>query len=47
MKVVCDSAIPFLKGALEPYCQVVYVHGSEICREMVMDADALVIRTRT
>ena len=47
MKVVCDSAIPFLKGALEPYCQVVYAHGSEICREMVMDADALVIRTRT
>ena len=47
MKVVCDSAIPFLKGALEPYCQVVYVHGSEICRDMVMDADALVIRTRT
>lgn len=47
MKVVCDSDIPFLKGALEPYCQVVYAHGSEICREMVMDADALVIRTRT
>ena len=47
MKVVCDSAIPFLKGALEPYCQVVYARGSEISREMVMDADALVIRTRT
>lgn len=47
MKVVCDSAIPFLKGALEPYCQVVYANGSEINREMVMDADALVIRTRT
>lgn len=47
MKVVCDSDIPFLKGALEPYCQVVYAHGSEINREMVMDADALVIRTRT
>ena len=40
MKVVCDSAIPFLKGALEPYCQVVYAHGSEINREMVMDAFA-------
>jgi len=47
MKVVCDSDIPFLKGALEPYCQVVYARGSEISREMVMDADALVIRTRT
>ena len=47
MKVVCDSAIPFLKGALEPYCQVVYARGSEISREMVMDADALIVRTRT
>lgn len=47
MKVVCDSAIPFLKGALEPYCQVVYASGSEISREMVMDADALIVRTRT
>ncbi|MBO7436942.1 MAG: 4-phosphoerythronate dehydrogenase PdxB [Bacteroidaceae bacterium] len=47
MKVVCDSDIPFLKGALEPYCQVIYARGSEISREMVMDADAMVIRTRT
>ena len=47
MKVVCDSAIPFLKGALEPYCQVVYARGSEISLDMVKDADALVVRTRT
>ena len=47
MKVICDSDIPFLKGALEPHCEVVYARGSEICRDMVKDADALVIRTRT
>ena len=47
MKVVCDTDIPFLKGALEPYCQVVYARGSEISRDMVKDADALVVRTRT
>ena len=47
MKVVCDSAIPFLKGALEPYCEVSYARGSEICSEMVKDADALIVRTRT
>ena len=47
MKVVCDSAIPFLKGALEPYCEVVYARSSEICSETVKDADALIIRTRT
>lgn len=47
MKVVCDSDIPFLKGALEPHCEVIYARGSDISKEMVMDADALVIRTRT
>ena len=47
MKVICDSDIPFLKGALEPYCEVIYSRGSEISRDMVKDADALVIRTRT
>lgn len=47
MKVVCDSDIPFLKGALEPYCEVVYACGRDISSEMVRDADALVIRTRT
>ena len=47
MKVVCDSDIPFLKGALEPFCEVVYAYGRDISSEMVRDADALVIRTRT
>ena len=47
MKVICDSDIPFLKGALEPHCEVVYARGSEISRDMVKDADALVVRTRT
>ena len=47
MKVICDSDIPFLKGALEPYCEVIYSRGSDISREMVKEADALVIRTRT
>ena len=47
MKIICDSDIPFLKGALEPYCEVVYARGSDISNEMVADADALVVRTRT
>lgn len=47
MKVVCDSHIPFLKGALEPYCNVVYAPGNEIDKAMVHDADALIVRTRT
>ena len=47
MKVVCDSHIPFLKGALEPYCDVVYASGQNIGPDMVKDVDALIVRTRT
>lgn len=47
MKFVADVDIPFLKGVLEPYAEVVYKKGLDICREDVVDADALLIRTRT
>lgn len=47
MKVVADKDIPFLKGVLEPYCDVVYKAGGAISREDCTEADALVVRTRT
>ena len=47
MKVVADTNIPFLKGVLEPYAEVVYMDGRSIDRAAMMDADAIVIRTRT
>ena len=47
MKIVADTNIPFLKGVLEPYAEVVYLDGRSIDREAMMDADAIVIRTRT
>lgn len=47
MKFVADVDIPFLKGVLEPYGEVVYKKGLEICRDDIIDADALLIRTRT
>lgn len=47
MKIVADDKIPFLKGVLEPYAEVVYVPGKGITNEIVKDADALLIRTRT
>ena len=47
MKIVADTNIPFLKGVLEPYAEVVYLDGRAIDREAMMDADAIVIRTRT
>ena len=47
MKIVCDNKIPFLKGALEPYAEVVYLPGAETTPEVVRDADAIITRTRT
>lgn len=47
MKIVVDDKIPFIKGILEPHAEVMYIKGSEICRDDVVDADALIIRTRT
>ena len=41
MKIIADDKIPFLKGALEPYAEVVYVPGKEINHDVLIDADAL------
>ena len=47
MKIVADDKIPFLKGALEPHAEVVYIPGKQINKEIIKDSDALLIRTRT
>ena len=47
MKIVCDNKIPFLKGVLEPYAEVVYLAGAKTTPEDVRDADAIITRTRT
>ncbi|HSV76321.1 MAG TPA: 4-phosphoerythronate dehydrogenase, partial [Bacteroidales bacterium] len=47
LKIVADHKIPFLAGVLEPYAKVVYLPGAQITRSDLMDADALVVRTRT
>jgi erythronate-4-phosphate dehydrogenase len=47
IRIVADDKIPFLKGALEPFADVVYLPGKSITREVLMNADALLIRTRT
>lgn len=46
-KIVADTNIPFLKGVLEPYAEVVYIEGRAIDKEDMRDADAVIIRTRT
>jgi erythronate-4-phosphate dehydrogenase len=47
MKIVADDKIPFLKGILEPFADIIYLPGQDITREHLMDADALLTRTRT
>ena len=47
MKIICDNKIPFLRGVLEPFAEVVYLPGKETTPEVVRDADALITRTRT
>ena len=47
MKIVCDNKIPFLRGVLEPWAEVVYLPGRETTPEVVRDADAVITRTRT
>lgn len=45
--VIVDKNIPFIKGVLEPYCDVRYLAGGEISAKECSDVDALIVRTRT
>lgn len=47
MKIIVDNKIPFIEGRLEPVAEVVYAEPSAITPELVKDADALLVRTRT
>lgn len=47
IKIIADDKIPFLEGVFEPYADIEYYPGKEISNEIVKNADALIIRTRT
>jgi erythronate-4-phosphate dehydrogenase len=47
IRILADDKIPFLKGVLERFCEIKYIPGNKINHEMVKQADALLIRTRT
>jgi erythronate-4-phosphate dehydrogenase len=47
VKIVVDRDIPFLRGVLEPFAEVVYLAGEAIGADDVRYADALLVRTRT
>jgi erythronate-4-phosphate dehydrogenase len=45
MKIIADNKIPFLRGVLEPFCDIEYIQGDKISNSDLKDADALIIRT--
>ena len=47
MRIVVDSHIPHIRGLIESRAQVLYLEPADITRESVLDADALIVRTRT
>ena len=47
MKIIIDYKIPYIKGVLEPFAEVIYLSGYETTPEIVKDADVLITRTRT
>lgn len=47
MKLIIDSAIPYIKGVLEPYGEILYKKGSDITSADVRECDGMIIRTRT
>jgi len=47
LKIIADDKIPFLKGVLEPYSDMVYLPGAAITAADVQHADAVLTRTRT
>ena len=47
MKIIIDDKIPYIKGALEPFAEVIYLPGDRTTPEIVKDADAVITRTRT
>ena len=47
MKIVADDKIPFLKGVLEKYAEVIYLPGDLITKSHLLDADALLTRSIT
>ncbi len=47
MKFIIDNKIPYIKGALEPFGDVVYLSAEKTTPEALKDADTIITRTRT
>jgi erythronate-4-phosphate dehydrogenase len=47
MKIIIDDKIPYIRGVLEPFAEVLYLPGNRTTADVARDADALITRTRT
>ena len=47
MRIIVDNHIPHIQGLIEPRAEVLYLEPEDITHEVVRDADALIVRTRT
>ena len=48
MKIIIDNKIPYIKEAVQSIAdEAIYAPGKDFTPELVRDADALIIRTRT
>lgn len=47
MKIIIDKAIPFMENRFPENLETVFLPSAEITKENIIDADALIIRTRT
>jgi len=47
MKIIADDKIPYLKGILEPFAEILYLPGASISNADLKNADALITRTIT
>lgn len=47
MKIIVDENIPYIRGRFGAGCDITYVDQDDITPELVRDADALLVRTRT
>ncbi len=47
IRIVADTHIPFLRGALDRVAEMIYLPGEAISRTDLLRADALLVRTRT
>lgn len=47
MKTIIEANIPYIRGIIEPYSEVIYLESEDITPDVVRDADAVLVRTRT